>query len=413
MKMSQFRLKKLEIRSFRHVAPGARLIFHSRRNVLLGKNATGKTTLLSLVAAIVSSVFVEYAGEPFDLSYELVTPHARLKASLKNSIPSLPTPSDSTPNELKHRERRLVATGQFTLSSADDMDPVEVTCENGRSSAQYGANRFDGPPFDMSLPVWAQSIFVDVARNEAIAMRLYDLMHPVPRFDESLEYFDKVTKGNAVTLVRFATGMVAPTRDATLSDRFLLALHTALSEGTDGPLIRLDVPYLHAIARQLGYKDASMTIELLERTPDAEGEQLKLDAPRFLFRGTDGSSRAPALFSFGQKRLFAFLWYLECTKDVVIADELVNGLHHEWIKTCLSKSAGRQWFLASQNPLLLDRIPLKSAEDAGRTFLVCSCDAHGRMHWKHPGPVVAGELYRSFSAGFQQLHELLQLQGLW
>ena len=52
---------------------------------------------------------------------------------------------------------------------------------------------------------------------------------------------------------------------------------------------------------------------------------------------------------------------------MVIADELVNGLHHSWIEECIQAIGDRQTFLTSQNPLLLDYLSFASPEDVKRT----------------------------------------------
>lgn len=47
-------------------------------------------------------------------------------------------------------------------------------------------------------------------------------------------------------------------------------------------------------------------------------------------------------WSFGQKRLLTFFWYLACNPDVVVADELVNGLHWDWIDACVNAIGTRR-----------------------------------------------------------------------
>ena len=64
------------------------------------------------------------------------------------------------------------------------------------------------------------------------------------------------------------------------------------------------------------------------------------------------------LLSYGQKRLLSFYWYLAVRADQpVVADELANGLHYEWIDACVNELSERQSFLATQNPLLMDYLP--------------------------------------------------------
>src|SRR5271170_7475620 len=67
------RLTRLKIDRFRNVKPGTDLRFGPTFNVLLGKNATGKSTLLDLVAAVTNDDLSAYANEDegFDLTWVL------------------------------------------------------------------------------------------------------------------------------------------------------------------------------------------------------------------------------------------------------------------------------------------------------------------------------------------------------
>src|SRR5262249_53959559 len=67
------RLTRLRIDRFRNVKPGTELRFGPTFNVLLGKNATGKSTLLDLIAAVTNDDLSAYAKEDagFDLTWWL------------------------------------------------------------------------------------------------------------------------------------------------------------------------------------------------------------------------------------------------------------------------------------------------------------------------------------------------------
>ncbi len=67
------RLTRLRIDRFRNVKPGTDLRFGSTFNVLLGRNATGKSTLLDLIAAVTNDDLSAYAKEDagFDLTWWL------------------------------------------------------------------------------------------------------------------------------------------------------------------------------------------------------------------------------------------------------------------------------------------------------------------------------------------------------
>jgi energy-coupling factor transporter ATP-binding protein EcfA2 len=70
--MSTVKLKRLKINQYRNVRPGTELHFDDGVNLVLGQNAAGKTTLLSLLSAVSRSAFEELSHEEFDLEYELI-----------------------------------------------------------------------------------------------------------------------------------------------------------------------------------------------------------------------------------------------------------------------------------------------------------------------------------------------------
>lgn len=67
------RIKKLVIHQYRDVAPGTTLEFSDGINVLLGRNGTGKTTMLNLIAMIARADFSPLKAEQgrvdFDYTY--------------------------------------------------------------------------------------------------------------------------------------------------------------------------------------------------------------------------------------------------------------------------------------------------------------------------------------------------------
>ena len=57
--MPGVKLKHLKIHQYRNVRPGTELRFDDGINLVLGQNASGKTTLLSLLSAVSRSTFTE------------------------------------------------------------------------------------------------------------------------------------------------------------------------------------------------------------------------------------------------------------------------------------------------------------------------------------------------------------------
>jgi len=120
--------------------------------------------------------------------------------------------------------------------------------------------------------------------------------------------------------------------------------------------------------------------------------------------------------SYGQKRLVTFFYYLACNPHIIIADELVNGLHHRWITASIEAIGSRQAFLTSQNPLLLDYIPITSEEEVLRSFVLCRGEPRGGRPgwiWENMNEDDARELFQAYEVGIEHVSEILQSRGLW
>ena len=87
------KLTRLKIESFRNVEP-CELRFGDGFNVLLGLNATGKTTLLELIAAALSFDFCKFEDEAFAVEYDLEFSTGTINAFVKSAlVPDLALPS--------------------------------------------------------------------------------------------------------------------------------------------------------------------------------------------------------------------------------------------------------------------------------------------------------------------------------
>ena len=135
---------------------------------------------------------------------------------------------------------------------------------------------------------------------------------------------------------------------------------------------------------------------------------------KILFTHRSGLRISQKNLSYGQKRMLAFMHYSHTANSIIIADELVNGLHHGWIHTCIGKFGERQVFLTSQNPLLLDYLTFNSPEDVRSQFVLCRWEkATAQMHWENMSQEASEDFFSSYKVGFQQVGELLQSKGLW
>jgi hypothetical protein len=165
-----------------------------------------------------------------------------------------------------------------------------------------------------------------------------------------------------------------------------------------------------------GFASARLKVELLQRHALQEGERLEFGRFGFSFTRRDGSLLSQSHLGFGQKRLLSFLYYLDLNEGFAVADELANGLHPRWIEACLEALGERQAFLTSQSPQVIERVPLASAEDLRRSFVLCRSelrDGRERWSWSNPGREQAEALLGAWQAGSPSLAGLLRARGLW
>lgn len=171
------------------------------------------------------------------------------------------------------------------------------------------------------------------------------------------------------------------------------------------------------IATSLGLKDGQLLAIIKEKNEDGINPDIVLGDIQFVFRRKDGSEFLDEYLSFGQKRFLTFLYLLWCNKHVCIADELVNGLHHAWIRQAIEEIGQRQAFLTSQNPILFDYIPLSSQQDAQRSFLLCSNEVDGKgaewLVWKNVEEADARRIFEAYDSGLETLGQILETRGLW
>lgn len=463
--MSSPRLTSLVIHKYRHVVPGTRLEFGAGFNVLLGRNGTGKTTLLELIEMIWAKGFAKIENDPFHFEYtvEFDEPHPPSNAG---TAPSAAGPgcrihvdvanvTEAARAEAKH-SRSPGSSLQFryhvTMTDLNDEPMISIkgspfgatmyTEEHTISvrvlavgswpivwdaPMQYlGASVFDAPSevaTDQRITYWASrcGIIVDGIDN-------------LGRYDESLSAFhalafdDYRPQGGGlegaqweISRLRYSERQAYEISENSAAFFPQELISQWIEELKKDPQIE-PVEFQRSL-RDTGiadflnltdYSDVIVRSGSPTRDRDPLIEHLKFGRPEFrvLLPRDRGEIPAQAL-SYGEKRLLAFLWHLACNPSIVIADELVNGFHHEWIERCVELITGRQAFLASQNPLLLDCLPLASEDDVRRSFITCRRDPDGQMSWKNLSADEAAQFYRSYQRQTRHTHEILRGQGLW
>lgn len=432
------KLRRLVIHKHRIVKPGTTLVFHDGYNVLLGKNGTGKTTLLNLIAMCLSCSFAGLEEEEFSLEYELELSIGRLQVAvshLRRQAGGRKQPAERT------------FESEITLQFVDTVDTqgkdrsFTVNLKNGRLTVggskefipqntidlfeSYGF--FTGIVFECmeklentresgNLDIYS-SVYIDfvLMQNEICS-----------RFDESIEWLNDVLKNARVQVIKTAAKIAMPVTPYRIPLQLRLAICNRVTDESPKNLARPFIEFSHTgldflkdTVDALNYSSATLMMELqsVDRFFSLTNKnEYAFGCVKLGFTKRSGQYLQIDRLSFGEKRLVGFFYYLALNQSVLIADELANGLHHEMIERCLDAAGDRQKFLATQNPLLLDHVPLQSSEDVRRTFIRCQLVSEGeseQMVWSGLSEDEAGAFYKDYEVGIQHTNDILRLRGLW
>ncbi len=439
-------LKKLIIHQFRHVKPGVELAFNDGFNVLLGRNGTGKTTLLDLISLVLRCDFSRLHDEEFDLEFEVEHEHGTMRMRARRERVNAPNGPEAVPGQgngpPRTRRSRPMLAASFVLTRFPTERSFEIEAEP--SKLRWRAN---GDPWTEDVPIelFSVSLLTDlvgelqwrpavVAEVCAILSGLHQDARDAYRFDESLDAWRAITSdanhdddelAQPPRLEAWVRYPAAARYDTTTSSFMPLALRIEEPvAGRTQSSVDLRGTRLERFTELTGLTGLAMSVAVSGSISGSQrtdsGVWWRFGRAEFLLTNAGGATFSHRALSYGQKRLLAFLYYREANHRYVIADELVNGMHHEWIRFCLDEldtnTLPTQSFLTSQNPLLLDYIPIGTVEDARRTFIQCRTaviDGHARFVWSNVSSDDASELFADHTVGIQHLGELLRVKGLW
>ncbi len=433
------RINSLKIRKLGNVAPGTELRFGPRGAVLLGKNGTGKTTLLDALVNICNCDLPLLSNEDYDLEFSMscagdVELHVTARSEKAESSASGERASnpvaDAMLSSLQERARRHTlrveavhtVSGERTLVESNDRETACTLPDGRRVVEPISVN--DG--WMVLLPAAAEDKLTPLGRA---CLELVWLSRVLRRFDEGLDYFRDLTERSwtsaSVEFTQISKAgaqevesgyLIRPagTRLISLGCAQLLAedLRRNKDRATSSSSDSSKVYYLERFCRLAGFAQARIGADLDEKRLVEGREVVTLSPLRFTVT-RNGSVLHHRHLSFGQRRLLAFLHYHDSTPGLLMADELVNGMHHEWITECVHVMRDSQAFLSSQNPLLFDFLTFESAEDVASRFVSCELDDQHRFVWRNMSEDDAREFYETHQAGLQHASEILRTRGYW
>lgn len=443
------KLTRLKINRFRNVEP-MELRFSGGLNVLLGINGSGKTTFLELIAAILSQDILRFREEIFAIEYELSVAGGSLQVLIENQVPHRDNTDDSSPRLVSRRSKSdyslrvyaKVDVSAFPLIYFVDINRVSTLVTSKNRKGDEGPQlTIDSPyGFDLNYVEWAlQAIGNAGSQNIDFHNQSFQSLNQqftTSRFDESLQFLEIMLRDDveldSELMSAHSDESLPPFHltfdaDAALSPTLALALSEIVDASAAGwrgsetiTLKRLKLPFLQDMVRFAQFKDARLELRLVEKKAIAneqiEFTQFRFGLLKFWFEKLDGSIIPDQKLSYGQKRLLAFLYYLDCNPHIIVADELAAGLHHAWISACIEAIGDRQAFLASHDPILIDELELSSIEDVERSFILCRCDTSSgkeRLHWSNMSRYDAERFYEAYNVGLQHVSEILRTKGLW
>lgn len=438
------KLRRLKIERYRNVEP-CDLTFSDGLNVVLGQNGAGKTTLLNLISRVLRTNLAD-TSDPFAIEIELTFPGGSLSGRIATreqegvheARDSLEGSAGFWPDRGGDAARTIVPDFNLVVRLLEPGREFSIRREQSSIVVEESSG---DKPFKSSERLESLGVLGFLTRILALLLsrvpkeRLIEVAQAIRdavRFDEGLDVYRAVTaklegsgsSGPELAPRWFVTGESEAVRvsfagSAGLTPGNIETDRIVRAANADEASVTVPygaVAFLDKTVRLLNLQSAEARIELLEKSTESGEDFYTFGNLKFWFTRKDGSIFQDHRLSYGQKRLLTFLYYLDCNPGFIIADELVNGMHHRWIEECVNAIGDRQAFLTSQNPLLLDYLTFDSVEHVKSSFVVCQTElreGRERMIWRNFNDDEADMFYGAYRVGIEHVGEILRTRGLW
>ena len=434
------KLRRIKVNKFRDVKPGMEIQFSDGFNLIIGKNGSGKTTLLKLIRLIVSDDLSSLDEEEFDLEWELEMGAFSFQVQTRNTLEKPESEQNTT--RKRHQTHSSESSSRYSatiLLKVFKTEELQFTCERDARRAaitlpsgfsrtwSVGDEVLIGEPNDLDEFV-AYPLFLDLDHEpelQALCPLLEDeiflscidtAVQDVERFDEGDGWWRYLER-------RFFLASVEadPQGDSleTPEER-IIGSRVRQIMATKTPIVFVEneaPPEVEEVLHWMGYHSVSVMASLEDDTDNGEKDRY-YSKVRFGCRRRDGRHLWSRQLSWGEQRMLAFSLYLTMFKpdNVLIIDELTNGMHPDMIEYCLAKIKGCQCFLATQSAMLLDYMEFGSVDQLRASFVVCTKEVAGArdlMAWRNLEGEEASELYRDYEVGILRNHSMLRMRGIW